>query len=96
MRRLRSALASRPIKRAAPCITRVALALSWLVCRFAICASLQNYASDRNVSQFAHGSDMAEQLLKTGTRQLVEGNTWNDDYWCVRRSLQLKNQRAQC
>ena len=32
---------------------------------------------------------MAELLLKTGSRQLVEGNTWKDDYWCARHCLQF-------
>jgi hypothetical protein len=35
------------------------------------------------VSQFASGSAIAAQLLSTGARPLIEGNTWRDEYWGV-------------
>ena len=31
------------------------------------------------------GSELARKLLATGERALVEGNTYDDDYWCVHR-----------
>lgn len=33
------------------------------------------------LQKFAPGTELAKLLLETGTRGLVEGNTWNDDYW---------------
>lgn len=35
--------------------------------------------------------DLAEQLLATGDRELIEGNTWNDIYWgvCEGRGLNM-------
>ena len=32
-------------------------------------------------TKFAPGSEMAELLLKTGIRPLLEGNYWHDNYW---------------
>jgi len=32
-------------------------------------------------TKFAPGSEMAELLLKTGSRPLLEGNWWHDNYW---------------
>lgn len=33
--------------------------------------------------KFAPGSDLADKLLKTGDAELIEGNTWKDDFWGV-------------
>jgi ribA/ribD-fused uncharacterized protein len=33
--------------------------------------------------KFAPGSSLAQQLLNTGSKTLVEGNTWGDRYWGV-------------
>jgi len=35
--------------------------------------------------KFKHGSPLADLLLKTGTQDLVEGNTWGDTFWGVCR-----------
>lgn len=35
--------------------------------------------------KFAPGTPLATQLLSTGTAQLIEGNTWNDQFWGVCR-----------
>jgi ribA/ribD-fused uncharacterized protein len=35
--------------------------------------------------KFDSGTDLADQLLATGDRLLVEGNTWNDRFWGVCR-----------
>lgn len=35
--------------------------------------------------KFAPGTPLAEKLLATENRQLVEGNTWNDTFWEVCR-----------
>lgn len=34
-------------------------------------------------AKFAPGTDLAQKLLATGQRPLVEGNTWDDVYWGV-------------
>ena len=31
--------------------------------------------------KFLYGSDLGQQLLDTGDAELVEGNTWHDNYW---------------
>lgn len=67
------------------CVRRVTLALS----RREFASLVIAHLTELSPSQFAHGTEMAELLLKTGSRQLVEGNTWNDDYWCARHCLQL-------
>ena len=33
--------------------------------------------------KFTRHQDLREQLLATGTKELVEGNTWGDTYWGV-------------
>lgn len=33
--------------------------------------------------KYAEGSELANRLIKTGNRQLVEGNSWGDVYWGV-------------
>lgn len=39
-----------------------------------------------DATQFAPGSALGKKLLRTGTRKLVQGNTWGDQYqhWCGR------------
>tara|TARA_Y100000310_G_scaffold94631_1_gene92389 strand:- start:3790 stop:4212 length:423 start_codon:yes stop_codon:yes gene_type:complete len=34
-------------------------------------------------AKFVPGTDLAERLLATGDKQLVEGNHWGDEYWGV-------------
>lgn len=36
-------------------------------------------------AKFAPGSELAERLLTTGSKKLVEGNHWGDVYWGVCR-----------
>jgi len=31
--------------------------------------------------KFAQNPDLRKKLLATGTEELVEGNTWHDNYW---------------
>lgn len=38
------------------------------------------------VNKFKQNQDLLEKLIKTGTSQLVEGNTWGDTTWGVYRS----------
>lgn len=33
--------------------------------------------------KFARGSDLAQQLIETGERMIIEGNTWGDTFWGV-------------
>lgn len=33
--------------------------------------------------KFAPGTDLAEKLVSTGNRKLVEGNSWGDTFWGV-------------
>lgn len=40
--------------------------------------------------KFAPGTPLATQLLSTGTAQLIEGNTWNDQFWGVCRGRGFK------
>lgn len=35
------------------------------------------------VSKFAYNKELADKLLATGDRDLVEGNYWNDEFWGV-------------
>lgn len=51
--------------------------------------------------KFARGTKAADQLLDTGDRLLIEGNTWGDTYWGVCKSeglnklgLMLMHQRS--
>jgi hypothetical protein len=41
-------------------------------------------AHTRTHTQFAPGSELANKLLRTLKRPLVQGNTWGDAYWCAR------------
>lgn len=33
--------------------------------------------------KFAYGTDLAQKLLDTGDAELIEGNTWGDEFWGV-------------
>jgi ribA/ribD-fused uncharacterized protein len=35
--------------------------------------------------KFKPGTQLSQELLATGSRELVEGNTWNDTFWGVCR-----------
>ena len=34
-------------------------------------------------AKFTQHKDLAEKLIETGNKKLVEGNTWNDTYWGI-------------
>ena len=36
-------------------------------------------------AKFHQHADLAQKLLETGNRELIEGNTWNDRFWGVCR-----------
>ncbi len=41
--------------------------------------------------KFSYGSDLARQLVATGTAELIEGNHWNDTFWGVCRGVGKNN-----